>query len=71
MTAIQFSYDPSSLPNNFTAEERWGDLVSAVLDQARGTISTPFYIRNAAYRDANLNSYSNHKISKMAFAKKI
>jgi hypothetical protein len=34
MTAIQFSYDPSQLPTNFSAESRWGDLLSGVQDQA-------------------------------------
>jgi hypothetical protein len=35
MTAIQFSYEPSSLPTSFNAEDKWGGgLISGVEDQA-------------------------------------
>jgi hypothetical protein len=35
MTAIQFSYEPSSLPTSFNAEDKWGSgLISGVEDQA-------------------------------------
>ena len=34
MSAIQFSYESSSLPTNFSAEARWGDLLSPLEDQA-------------------------------------
>jgi len=40
MTAIQFSYESSSLPTTFSAEERWGDLLSRLQDQA-GPPPTP------------------------------
>ena len=39
MSAIQFSYEPSSLPTNFSAEARWGDLLSPLEDQAGHSVT--------------------------------
>ena len=37
MSPVQFSYDPDTLPQIFSAEDKWSGLIGGAKDQVEGT----------------------------------